>query len=387
MKMSQNALLTNNKSQQKAQWKLLHLILILALVCLCFATVLCQSILNNASNYNCFDLKNENLAVTLENNDNSALCLTTAKHTKKIVVGKKKEKIWPQKASGAVLLEQSTKRVLANENMNQRCYPASTTKVLTALTVIENCDVSKFTKIKKEAVGVEGSSLYLKENTRYKILDLLKGLMLRSGNDAATQLAIEVSGGVQDFAALMNSTAKKYGAINSNFVNPHGLHDDNHFTTAYDLAMITAAAFENVTFREICALKTTTLNYFDENGEQSKLVIGNKNKLLKMFDGANGVKTGFTKKSGRCLVGSAKKDGMQLISVVLNYNDMWNDTMRLLSYGFENYFMCKVEQSNLFGCDGNAVELKIKFNSNADFVPKAYPIKRDNSEKLVPIFS
>lgn len=275
-----------------------------------------------------------------------------------------------QKSSSGVLMEASTRRVLKNENMRARCYPASTTKVLTALVVLNKLPLDLVITVPKEAVGIEGSSIYLKEGDKISVEHLLYGLMLRSGNDAATALAIAACGSVDAFAQAMNDTAKECGAENSNFVNPHGLHDDNHYTTAYDLALITAAAYENDDFSRIVATKTARI--FE--GEQS-VYIGNKNKLLNMFEGANGVKTGYTKTSGRCLVGGAKKDGMQLITVVLNYNDMWNDTIRLLKYGFDNYEMVPLSHATMLR-EGNPVTISARSICSSDWKDKYYPLKK-----------
>lgn len=153
-----------------------------------------------------------------------------------------------KQSRGAVVIEQSSKRVLYDEGMNEKCYPASTTKVLTALCVLENLPLDKIITVPKEAEGVEGSSIYLKEGQKISVKDLLLGLMLRSGNDAAVTLAVATSGNIRNFANLMNETAKRCGADDSNFVNPHGLHDEMHYTTAYDLALICAKAYENEDF-------------------------------------------------------------------------------------------------------------------------------------------
>ncbi len=284
-----------------------------------------------------------------------------------------------QKSRGGVLIECSTRRILIDEGMHNVCYPASTTKILTALCVLQNLDINHEVTIPKCAVGVEGSSLYLKEGQKLSVEDLLFGMMLRSGNDAAVALAVEVSGCVEEFARLMNKTAKECGAINSNFVNPHGLHDDNHYTTAFDLALITAKAYEYEDFRRFVDARQRKI-YVD--GEP--IVIANKNKLLKMTEGANGVKTGFTKTSGRCLVGGAKRGDMQLITVVLNYNDMWNDTIRMLEYGFDNFQMIPLDIAMVI--NQNATEIclyKAPQNVDENYRDIKFPLKKDGSERLI----
>lgn len=284
-----------------------------------------------------------------------------------------------QRSHSGVVIEQTTKRVLVDEKMNERCYPASTTKVLTALVVLNNLPLDKVVEVPKCAEGVEGSSLYLKAGQKISVEDLLYGLMMRSGNDAAVTLAVAVSGSVDEFANLMNKTAKECGAKNSNFVNPHGLQDENHYTTAYDLALICSKAYEYDEFSKIVDCRQRKIVIDDENH-----YIANKNKLLKMYDGANGVKTGYTKTSGRCLVGGAKRCGMQLISVVLNYNDMWNDTIRMLDFAFGNYEMVSVEEGEtLYPHAENIIELNLSQNVTNDWKELKYPLKKDGSERLM----
>lgn len=283
------------------------------------------------------------------------------------------ETAFRQTAKSGVLIEAKTRRVLLDENMNERCFPASTTKVLTALIALERLDVKKQITVKKEGSGIEGSSIYLKVGDKISVLDLLYGMMLRSGNDAACTLAIETAGSVEEFAKLMNEKAHELGAKNSHFVNPHGLHDEEHYTTAYDLALITAKAFENELFERIVSTRVATIEI---NGE--KVAIANKNKLLKEYKGANGVKTGYTKTSGRCLVSGAKRDGMQLVCVTLNYDDMWRDSKRILDFGFENFEM--VSYFDAISRKGEKVE--INFDKSLDPNDIRVPLKRDGSEAL-----
>ncbi|MEG2456662.1 MAG: D-alanyl-D-alanine carboxypeptidase family protein, partial [Clostridia bacterium] len=278
--------------------------------------------------------------------------------------------------SGAVVIEQSTRRVLFSQNDKARLPMASTTKILTALTVIEtanNLD-AKF-KIPKQAVGIEGSSIYLVEGEELSLRELLYGLMLRSGNDSAVALSLAVCDTTENFVSLMNKKALECGAKNSNFTNPHGLHNENHYTTAYDLALITARAFEHDVFKEIVSTKEIKIS-----GEIPR-VLFNKNKMLRLFDGANGVKTGFTKKSGRCLVSAAERGGMQLISVVLNHGDMWNDSMSMLNSAFSRYKMRKiVDNDNISTL--NVIKGKyprVMINSDRDFM---FPLTDDEYKSL-----
>ncbi len=246
------------------------------------------------------------------------------------------------KATGHVVIEAESLRVLYEKDARVRLEPASTTKILTAITVLENTDVTKTVIIPRQAQGVEGSSVYLKAGEKWTVLDLLYGLMLRSGNDCAVALAVAVGGSVERFTEMMNATARKSGAVESAFTNPHGLHNDAHYTTAYDLALITAYAFRNELFKEIIGSKKH--EYTD--GDGNKAVFYNKNKLLSSFEGANGVKTGYTKASGRCLVSSAYRENMQLICVVLNEYDMWETSKKLLTDAFAAYDMRQIFKAN-----------------------------------------
>ncbi len=278
-----------------------------------------------------------------------------------------------QNGSGKVLMEQSSRRVLYGVNEHARCYPASTTKVLTAYVVLKNLPLDHIVTVPRQAVGVEGSSIYLKEGDQTTVEDLLFGLMLRSGNDAATALAIETAGSLQAFAALMNETALSLGARESHFVNPHGLHDDEHYTTAYDLALITAAAYELDDFKRIVG---TTLRRIEVGGEVT--AIANKNKFLKQYEGANGVKTGYTKKSGRCLVSGAKRKNMQLIGVVLNCPDMWNESMAMMDHGFENFDMVPLDSALLtYGKGKKRVEISAPYSVTEDWHDIYYPLAKD----------
>ena len=248
--------------------------------------------------------------------------------------------------SSFVAMDVYSKRTLFEENGSAKRYPASLTKTLTAICAIENKDINSEVVINKSACGIEGSSIYLKEGETYTLKSLLYGLMLRSGNDAATAVAEYVSGSVKDFADLMNKTALKAGAENSNFTNPHGLHDENHYSTAYDMALISAYALKNETFAEIVKTKSIRVTYKDSLGEEKVKVFINKNKMLSMYDGADGVKTGFTKNSGRCLISSATRGGFSVVTVVLNTYDMWGKSKQLLDSSFNNYERVTVAKSD-----------------------------------------
>lgn len=234
-------------------------------------------------------------------------------------------------AQSAVLMDAQSNRILLEYNPHLKLPMASTTKIMTALVALENEDIKKNIKIKENCIGIEGSSIYLQEGEIISLEDLLYGLMLRSGNDAAIAIANHIGKGVDNFVRLMNQRAKGIGANSTNFMNPHGLHDDNHYTTAYDLALITSEAMKIDKFKEIVSTKVWKANR-DKNN-----IFYNKNKTLWEYDGGDGVKTGYTIRSGRCLVTSATRDDTQLIAVVLNDSNWFEDCYKLMNYGFENY--------------------------------------------------
>ena len=230
-------------------------------------------------------------------------------------------------ARSAVLYEPLTDRIIYSYNENQRLPMASTTKIATAITVLENSNLDDIVTVSKKAAEVEGSSIWLEEGEHMTVNDLLYGLMLASGNDAAVALSEHLSKNNDDFIIKMNELAKKSGCLNTNFENPNGLDHENHYTTAIDLAKITAYSLKNDKFKEIVSTKKKSISW--ENHEY-KRVIQNHNKLLTRYDGCIGVKTGFTKKDGRCLVSAAERDGIMLIAVTLNAPDDWNDHIKML---------------------------------------------------------
>ena len=211
---------------------------------------------------------------------------------------------------------------------------------MTALVVCELIPLDQAVSIPKNAVGTEGSSVYLQEGEILTIKELLAALLLESANDAAAALAIVTAGSIENFAKKCNEKAAELGLKSSNFTNPHGLYDENHYTTAYDLAIITAYALKEPTIREIVATKKLQipLGITEHNPfGQGTRYLKNHNKMLSTYEGAIGVKTGFTKKSGRCLVSAAEKNGLTLIAVTLNAPDDWKDHTAMLDFGFENF--------------------------------------------------
>ena len=231
-------------------------------------------------------------------------------------------------AQKAILIDGNTGRVLYEKNAESQSLIASTTKIMTALVVCEQCNVLDRMRIPSEAIGIEGSSMYLQEGEVLTIQELLYGMMLHSGNDAATALAIYCGGTVEGFAQLMNDKAHNIGMINSHFVNPHGLDAPEHYSTARDLAILAAEAMKNPIFATTVSTKSVSV------GNRR---LTNHNKLLWRVDGANGVKTGYTKAAGRILVSGAKRSGRQLIAVTIDAPDDWNDHTALLNSGFTGY--------------------------------------------------
>lgn len=240
----------------------------------------------------------------------------------------------PSLSAHSAILTDGDGNPLWEKNAKERMGPASTTKLLTALVVAENCNPETKISIPREAIGIEGSSVYLREGEILSVEQLLYALLLASANDAATALALFCAGSVEAFCEKMNQKAAALRLTDSHFVNPHGLYDDAHYTTAHDLAIIAAAALKNPLIRQIVSTYKTTIPL---DGNTGTRVLVNHNKMLRLYDGAIGVKTGFTKKTGRTLISAAERDGLLLIAVTLNAPDDWNDHTRLLDYGFSHY--------------------------------------------------
>lgn len=235
-------------------------------------------------------------------------------------------------ATAMALIDGDTGELIFSKNCDAKREPASTTKICTAITVLDNYTMLDIpVPIPDEAIGAEGSSVYLQKGEMLSVRDLLYGLMLQSGNDCAVSLAVIVGGSVNGFAELMNQTAKKVGAVNTNFTNPHGLPDENHYTTARDLCAISRYAMQNEQFRSIVSAKRHTMPYCNHDYNRS---FPNKNKILFDYEGGNGIKTGYTRRAGRCLVSSATRNGKTYICTVFNCGDMFEECMRLMDRAF-----------------------------------------------------
>ena len=236
-------------------------------------------------------------------------------------------------AERAIQIDAATNRVLYDKKAEMRSLIASTTKIMTALLVCEQCNVLDRVRIPKAAVGIEGSSMYLREGEVMTVQELLYGLMLQSGNDAAVALAIYCGGTVEGFAQLMNDKAHRLGLTGTHFENPHGLDSPGHYSTAQDMASLAAYAMDNPIFLQTVSAKTVTA---------AGRVLRNHNKLLWRVDGADGVKTGFTKAAGRILVSSASRQGRRLITVTMNAPNDWNDHAVLIEEGFKDFSVCSI---------------------------------------------
>lgn len=267
-------------------------------------------------------------------------------------------------ASSAILYEPQTKSVLFEKNAEDRRAIASTTKIMTAVVTIENVDLSDIVEIPKECTGIEGTSIYLKAGEQISVLDLLYGMLLQSGNDAANALANYVSSqkGIE-FIALMNEKADVLGMKNTEFKNPSGLPDEGHFSTAYDMAILTAYAMKLPEFYEIVGTESYSAG-------TRKFI--NHNKLLRLYSGVNGVKTGYTKSAGRCLVSNAEKNGMSLVAVTLAAPDDWEDHKKMFDYGFSNFQVkeFKNEIFNVAVVGGDVACIKVSSFCNGSLLLK-----------------
>ena len=285
-------------------------------------------------------------------------------------------------AQSAILIDAHDGKVLFEKNARTKMGMASTTKIMTALVVAESCDIEEVIETDARAVGVEGSSIYLTAGEKLTVEQLLYALLLASANDAAVALALHVSKNVELFAEKMNQKASSLGLKDTHFVNPHGLYDEDHYTTAYDLAVIAKEALKNDTIKKIASTYKTTIPLC--NGEGTRVLV-NHNKMLKLYDGAIGVKTGFTKKTGRTLVSAAERDGLRLIAVTLNAPNDWNDHTLMLDYGFENYtrtiFFDTGEFRYALGICGGKEEYSLLTNAE----PIALTLKKEHGKETYTV--
>ncbi|HEY3425681.1 MAG TPA: D-alanyl-D-alanine carboxypeptidase family protein [Negativicutes bacterium] len=238
----------------------------------------------------------------------------------------------PITAKAAIVMDAATGKILYAKNMDEKRYPASTTKMMTLIVALEHGNLDDIVTASPNAASTEGSSLWLSQGEQLKMKDLLYGIMLISGNDATVAVAEHISGSVEKFAKLMTEKAHAIGAVNTNFVNSSGLPDPNHFTTAHDLARIAAYGYKNPLFTQIVSAKNIVIPWPGKDHDRD---LYNENRMLWLYDGANGVKTGYTDAAGRCLVSGAKRNNIQLVAVVLDSEHMWDDSIALLDFAFK----------------------------------------------------
>ncbi|MGM9927681.1 MAG: D-alanyl-D-alanine carboxypeptidase family protein [Bacillus sp. (in: firmicutes)] len=279
-------------------------------------------------------------------------------------------------AANAVLMEQESGRVLFDKDAHEKKRIASITKIMTAILAVESGKLDETVTVSNRAFGTEGSSLYLENGQKMKLEALVYGLMLRSGNDAAVAIAEHVGGSLEGFVMLMNQKAEEIGMKNTSFTNPHGLDNtENHYSTAYDMALLTRYAMNNSTFAKI----SSTKEYETPNPNESwNYVWRNKNKMLKLYKYSTGGKTGFTKLARRTLVSTAEKDGLALIAVTLNAGDDWNDHMSLFNAAFDEYTLTTVLK------EGKLKKVKHSFYKNKVNIkePFVYPLTKEESAEL-----
>lgn len=280
-------------------------------------------------------------------------------------------------ARNAILIEQESGRILFAKAEHEQRRIASITKIMTAILAIESGKMEETVRVSKNAEGTEGSSLYLKAGQKIKLEDLVYGLMLRSGNDAAVAIAEHVGGSLEGFVFLMNQRAKMIGMTNTVFANPHGLDDhENHYSTAYDMAILTQYAMKSEDYKEVAGTKIHRAPNSEENWDY---VWKNKNKLLtQLYEYCTGGKTGYTKRAKRTLVSTASKDGVDLIAVTLNGPDDWNDHAAMFNYGFEHYDLTKVVEK------GKIKNITHDFYENNIYIKRdfLYPLTKEEKQNL-----
>ena len=238
-------------------------------------------------------------------------------------------------ARSAILMDYASGRVIWAKNGQEKLPPASLTKILTAILILERGNLDDVVTVGSNPSKIEPTALGFKEGDKITLKDLLTAILVHSANDAAIEGAGYISGSEDEFVSQMNEKASELGALNTHFVNCHGLHHPLHYSTAYDIAIMARYALSNPIFASLVALRKAEIRIW--NKEERKITIDNTNKLLSFYPYANGIKTGYTNEAGRCLAASAKKDGWQLIAVILNSKDVWKEAQALFEYAFNNF--------------------------------------------------
>ncbi len=283
-------------------------------------------------------------------------------------------------ATSACLIDVSTGRVLFQYNSEEKLPVASTTKVMTAYLALENSDLQEVVTASEEASKVEGSSIYLEDGEKLTMEEMLYGLMLDSGNDAAHAIAEHISGSKSQFSREMTDKAKKLGAKNTQFQNPHGLPEESHYSTAYDMTLITSKALQNTMFSEIVSTEKHQISKGDNC--EKKRYLSNDNKILHDQEIVDGVKTGWTEKAGRCLIFSGSYQERQVVGTVLNAPDMYQDAKQLLNHGlnnFQNYTVINAGQLITFLPVEHGVKDQISVITQEDIV---VPLSHHELHKL-----
>ncbi len=263
-------------------------------------------------------------------------------------------------AVSAVLYYPQGETVLFEKNSEKQMSMASTTKIMTSLLALEENTPYRQIVITDNMVNVEGTSSGLRAGDRITLVNLVKCMMLESGNDAANAVAVALGGSFEDFAVMMNERAKKIGMKNTSFVTPSGLDDENHYTTAYDMALLASEAIKDGQFLYVASKNSDKVTF---EGSDKSLTLYNHNKLLGLYDGCVGIKTGFTKKSGRCLVSAATRNGVTLVAVTLNAGDDWNDHIKMLDYGFSRISSARADT------DFSSYEIRVAGGEKSSVMP------------------
>lgn len=274
----------------------------------------------------------------------------------------------PEVSAASAVVMHSGGEIVYEKNADEKLLIASTTKIMTALVVLENAALDDVVEIQPQCCGLEGSSMYLRSGDRYTVRELLCGLLLVSGNDAAEALAVHTAGSTEKFVCMMNDTAQRLGMSSTHFANPHGLNAEGHYSTARDMARLMERCMENDSFAGICGMTSCTV------GGQTLI---NHNRLLSMCPGCIGGKTGYTMAAGRCLVSCCERGGTRFICVTLSAPDDWNDHMKLYDWAFSNY-------SERIVTEGVAFDVPIISgnSSSARLVPESLSLFLPNSAEV-----
>lgn len=307
---------------------------------------------------------------TVESNDYELELIETVASSENLILNSK----------NAILYDNTYNQILYEKNAYDKVPNASTTKVLTAIVAYENGNLADVVTVSKNAANVGGSGINLRSGDKITLEDLIKGLLIHSGNDAAIAIAEHISGTVEEFCKMMNSKAKQMGLSNTNFVTPHGLDRENHYSSAYDLVKMSEYLLEIDFLADVVSKKSATLTI----NNQSR-IIGTTNEMLSFYDGADGVKTGYTGDAGRCLITSATRNGRQLISVALGCGtkkQRTEDSVKLLNYGFENYEIINIcenmrKEFEIEVEKGKAERYKIVLDGEIMF-----PVEKGNESKI-----